>query len=58
MALAHMGLGETDAAVDSLERAYADRDWYICLLKTEPILDSLRRDRRFQELLRRVNFPS
>ena len=58
MALAHLGLGDAEAALDWLERAHQDRDWYICLLKVEPILDPLRSNRRFQALLQRVQFPS
>jgi TolB-like protein/Tfp pilus assembly protein PilF len=57
-ALVHVGLGERQEAIDWLERAYQDRDWYLCVLKTEPILDALRPDRRFQDLLRRLNFPA
>lgn len=58
LALVYTGLGESKEALDWLERAYQDRDWYLCVIKTEPILDPLRRDRRFQDLLRRVNFPA
>jgi tetratricopeptide (TPR) repeat protein len=57
-ALVHVGLGEPQEAIDWLEKAYQGRDWYLCVLKTEPILDPLRPDRRFQDLLRRVNFPT
>jgi len=56
-AVAHAGLGETTAAVEWLEKAYGERDWLLCVLKTEPILDPLRADTRFQDLLRRMNFP-
>jgi TolB-like protein/Tfp pilus assembly protein PilF len=56
-AVAHAGLGKTTAAVEWLEKAYDGRDWLLCVLKTEPILDPLRDDRRFQELLQRMNFP-
>jgi TolB-like protein/Tfp pilus assembly protein PilF len=57
-ALVHVGLGEPKQALDWLERAYQDRDWYLCVIKSEPILDPLRGDSRFQDLLRRVNFPA
>jgi TolB-like protein/tetratricopeptide (TPR) repeat protein len=57
-ALIHTGLGESQAAIDWLERAYDERDWYLCVLKTEPILDPLRNEPRFQALLRRMNFPN
>jgi tetratricopeptide (TPR) repeat protein len=57
-ALAHTGSGDVDKAIDALEASYRDREWYLCVLKTEPIFDSLRGNPRFQELLRRLNLPS
>ena len=56
-ALVHVGLGEAEEALKWLEEAYKEHDWYLCVLKTEPIFDSLRGHPRFQDLLRRVNFP-
>ena len=47
-------LGETDKALDLLERVYANRDYYPLYFKVHPNLDPLRRDPRFQDLLRRV----
>jgi hypothetical protein len=41
-----------------LEEAYRAREWYLCVLKTEPTFDPLRGDSRFQDLLRRLNLPS
>jgi TolB-like protein/Tfp pilus assembly protein PilF len=57
-AVVHTGLGESAAAIDSLERAYAERDWLVSVLKTDPMFDPLRGDARFQDLLRRINFPT
>jgi serine/threonine-protein kinase len=57
-ALAYVGVGEADKAVDALEAAYRSREWYLCVLKTEPIFDSLRGNARFQDLLRLLNLPS
>jgi TolB-like protein/DNA-binding winged helix-turn-helix (wHTH) protein/Flp pilus assembly protein TadD len=54
-ALVHVGLGERAAAIEALEGAYREREWYLCVLKTEPTFDPLRGDPRFRELLRRVN---
>jgi serine/threonine-protein kinase len=56
-ALVHLGLGEPEVALEWLERAYDTRDWYLCVLKTEPILDPLRQHPRFQRLLQRMGFP-
>jgi serine/threonine protein kinase/tetratricopeptide (TPR) repeat protein len=53
----YAGLGEKDKAIEWLERAYKDRSPNICLLKVDQWFDSLRSDPRFQDLLRRMNFP-
>src|SRR5262249_29471839 len=54
MAIAYAGMGEKDQAFAWLERAYADRSFYITWLNYDPQLDSLRSDPRFADLLRRV----
>ena len=51
------GLGEKDQAFSYLEKAYADREYGLTVLKIEPAFDPLRSDPRFQDLLRRMNFP-
>jgi TolB-like protein/Tfp pilus assembly protein PilF len=52
----HAGLGDVDAAIGHLERSYAQSDVWLVWLNTDPRLDSLRADPRFQQLLRRVGF--
>ena len=52
----YAGLGDVDAAIDHLERSYAQSDVWLVWLNTDPRLDSLRADPRFQQLLRRVGF--
>jgi TolB-like protein/DNA-binding winged helix-turn-helix (wHTH) protein/Flp pilus assembly protein TadD len=54
MALAYVGIGDKEAALRSLEKAYAERSNLLTALKVEPVYDPLRDDPRFQELLRRV----
>ncbi len=49
-------LGENDQAFASLEKAYKEHSDHLVLLKVDPILDSLRSDPRFKDLLRRVGF--
>jgi TolB-like protein len=56
-ALVYAGLGEKDPAFEWLERAYRVHDQGMCYLKVDPPLDPLRSDPRFQDLLRRMNFP-
>jgi eukaryotic-like serine/threonine-protein kinase len=53
----YAGLGEKEKALASLEKAYGERDIAMVRLKCGPELDSLRSDPRFQDLLRRMNFP-
>jgi len=53
-ALLYAGLGEKDQAFQSLERGYQDRASDMPYLKVDPLIDSLRSDPRFADLLRRV----
>jgi serine/threonine-protein kinase len=57
VALIHAGLGEEDQAFEWLTRAYEQRDKGLLYLKIDLPLDPLRSDPRFQDLLRRMNFP-
>jgi TolB-like protein/Tfp pilus assembly protein PilF len=50
-------LGEKERALYWLERAFAQHSGFMPGLKAEPFVDSLRSDPRFQDLLRRMNFP-
>jgi tetratricopeptide (TPR) repeat protein len=56
MTWAYAALGEHDAAFAWLERAYVERSG-IPYPRTHPAFDPLRSDPRFQDLLRRLNFP-
>jgi len=53
----HVTLGEKDEALQWLEVAYQQRAEWMVLLKVDPCLDGLRPDPRFQDLIRRMNFP-
>ncbi len=57
MAALCTGLHRKDDALLWLEKGYDERDVYMPRLKVEPALDPLRSDPRFQDLLRRMNFP-
>ncbi len=50
-------IGETEEAMTWLERAYEERDPLLLLANVEPLLDPLRSDPRFEDLLRRIGFP-
>jgi serine/threonine-protein kinase len=51
----HLALAETDQVFAGLERAYQDRRGWMAYLRVEPMLDPVRSDPRFGELLRRMN---
>ena len=59
LALVELGLGHKEKALAWLEKAYEDHDDDALLdLKMDPTFDPLRSDPRFQDLLRRMKFPS
>ena len=53
----YAALGDFDQALAWLDRAYEEHAVGLVHLKDDPGLDPLRRDLRFQDLLRRMNFP-
>jgi len=53
-AILYAQLGEKSKALDSLERAFDQRSLSMTELAIEPAFDSIRRDPRFQTLLRRT----
>jgi TolB-like protein len=53
----YASLGEADEALRWLEIGYRERAAFMVLLKVDPRFDGLRSDPRFQDLLRRMNFP-
>lgn len=58
VATIYAALGEKDKAFVELEDAYRQRDWRMsALLKTEPMIESLRNDHRYKDLLKRMNLP-
>ncbi len=57
IALIYNGLKEHDEALAWLKRGYEQRDPKMAFLKIEPKWNNLRSDPRFQDLMRRMNFP-
>jgi TolB-like protein/DNA-binding winged helix-turn-helix (wHTH) protein len=58
MIWAYAGLGERDAAFERLERAYRERIDRMAWLDIDPLLEPLRSDPRFDDLVRRVGLPA
>lgn len=52
-----IGLGKNDEAIQWLERAYQQKDYQLTWMGAEPLLDPLRSDPRFRDLLRRLGLP-
>jgi serine/threonine protein kinase/Tfp pilus assembly protein PilF len=53
-ALVHSGLGDVDQTFALLEKALADREQRLVRIKVEPMLDPVRSDPRFAQLLSRI----
>jgi TolB-like protein/DNA-binding winged helix-turn-helix (wHTH) protein/Tfp pilus assembly protein PilF len=53
----YAGLGDKDKTLVWLERTFDEHGWSLVRLKVDPFFDPLRSDPRFQDLLRRMNFP-
>ncbi|CAN5383124.1 hypothetical protein BH10ACI1_BH10ACI1_17890 [soil metagenome] len=56
IALIYNALGETETALNYLEKAFAEKDVRMVWLKVEPKWNNLRDAPRFIELIRRMNF--
>jgi tetratricopeptide (TPR) repeat protein len=50
----YIGLAEKDLAFQELEKGYEDRSFSMLSLKVDPLLDPIRSDSRFKDLLARV----
>lgn len=57
IARVYVTLGDTDQALGWLQKGFNEYAGGMDWLKVDPALDPIRSDPRFQELLRRMNFP-
>ncbi len=57
-AIIYNGLGETNEALNYLEKSLQEREVQITFIKIDTRWDNLRAEPRFQELMRRVGFTS
>ena len=53
----YIGLGDKEQAFAWLEKAFQERSNYLAYLKVFPILDPLRSDPRYADLVRRIGLP-
>jgi len=56
-AFIHIGIGEYDEAINLLEQAYQENSWFLIFMQVEPWLDPLRKDKRFDDIMSRMEFP-
>ncbi|MBV9225459.1 MAG: tetratricopeptide repeat protein [Acidobacteriaceae bacterium] len=56
-ALAAIGLGDVDLALQRLDEAIDHKTNFVNLLAVEPFFDPLRSNRRFEKLLKRLHLP-
>ncbi|MDQ3255772.1 MAG: tetratricopeptide repeat protein, partial [Acidobacteriota bacterium] len=57
IAVIYAGLNDKDQAFEWFEKAYQERSPFMTLLRSETVLDNLRPDPRFKDLLKRMNLP-
>ncbi|MBA2527009.1 MAG: protein kinase [Pyrinomonadaceae bacterium] len=57
IAMIYAGLDEKDEAFAWLEKAYQERSVWLIWIKMDPMVDGLRSDARFTDLMRRLGFP-
>jgi hypothetical protein len=57
IAILEASLGNQDEAFEWPDKAYGERKGMLAFLRVDPLVDPLRSDPRFQNLLRCTNFP-
>jgi serine/threonine-protein kinase len=58
LAIIHLGFGESEDALDALEKAHGERSTWMAYLGLDPRLDPLRGQPRFEQLVRRVGLAA
>ncbi|HZE72931.1 MAG TPA: protein kinase [Pyrinomonadaceae bacterium] len=57
LATLYVGLGDKDKALVELEKSFNERGYYVPLLRVDPLMDPLRDDPRFADLIERIGLP-
>lgn len=56
LAAIYVALGDKNRAIDLIEKDYRQRSNWLNRLKVDPVMDPLRQEPRFKELMRKMNF--
>jgi tetratricopeptide (TPR) repeat protein len=56
LAAVYVALGDKDRAISLIEKDYQQRSNWVNWLKVDPVMDPLRQEPRFKELMRKMNF--
>ena len=56
LAAVYVALGDKDRALSLLEKDYRQRSSWLDRLKVDPVMDPLRQEPRFKQLMRKMNF--
>ncbi|UCD57558.1 MAG: tetratricopeptide repeat protein, partial [Candidatus Hydrogenedentota bacterium] len=54
----YLVIGESDEGFEWLDKAYEEKDPWLCFLKIEPTLDSVRSDPRYNTLLKKIRLDT
>jgi tetratricopeptide (TPR) repeat protein len=56
LAAVYLALGDKDRAMSLIEKDYRNHSNWLTYLKVDPVMDPLRQDPRFKQLMRKMNF--
>ncbi|HLJ26276.1 MAG TPA: hypothetical protein VKY85_06165 [Candidatus Angelobacter sp.] len=56
LAAVYVALGDKDRAISLIEKDYRQRSNWLTRLKVDPVMDTLRQEPRFKQLMRKMNF--
>ena len=57
-AFIHISIKEYDKALTLLEQAFEEESWFLLFMQIEHWYDPIRNYKRFQDIIRKMNFPS
>lgn len=57
-AFVHIGIQEYDQSLELLEKAYDEKSWFLIFMNIEPWYEPIRNKQRFQDLVKKMKYPS